>query len=294
MRIVQGDELPLERGLEYRGGTYYFRRLLEGEVGSIDNFQLSCGEIEGDFYSPRHRHNFEQIRFQLEGTLDYSRDGKLTEGLVGYFPEGTAYGPQKPVPDRKSITVVLQCGGASGSGYLSRDEVKAGMQALSEFGTFKEGVFRRNEDAKGKRNMDAYQAIWEHVNGRPMVFPKPRYNHPIFMDPANYEWVPVDAASGVWEKLLGTFTERYTKTEFLRLDSGASYDVGGRGIYFVVSGGGTVGDQPFRHLTTVLVEHGETATFTAARPSEILHLGLPDLMALQRRSEAVATAAAAE
>jgi hypothetical protein len=38
MKIVQGDELPLERGLEHRGGIFHFRRLMEGEPGTLDNF----------------------------------------------------------------------------------------------------------------------------------------------------------------------------------------------------------------------------------------------------------------
>ena len=63
--------------------------------------------------------------------------------MVGYFPEGMAYGPQSQDPDDTPMTVVLQCAGASGGGYLSRNEVKAGMEALQEFGTFEGGVFRR-------------------------------------------------------------------------------------------------------------------------------------------------------
>jgi len=294
MKIVQGDEIPLERGLEHRGGTFHFRRLLEGEAGRIDNFQLSYGQIEGDFYSPRHRHNFEQIRFQLEGDLDYSRNGKLTQGMVGYFPEGVAYGPQKPTADDTAITLVLQCGGASGSGYLSRNEVKAGMRELSGLGNFEGGVFRRNKDVAGKRNVEGYQAIWEHVNQRPMVFPRPRYGHPIFMDPAVYDWVPVDGASGVAEKRAGTFTERRTRIGILRLDPGAAHRVDGRAIYFVVSGAGTVDGQPFRPLTTVFAEWGETATFSATDRAEILHLGLPDLRALAGAASDALTAVAAE
>ncbi len=118
MKIVQGDELQWERGLEHRGGIFHFRRLLEGEPGRIDNFQLSLGRVGGDFYSPRHHHNFEQVRFQLEGELDFARDGKMKTGMVGYFPEGAFYGPQTQDPDTTPMTVVLQCGGASGSGYL--------------------------------------------------------------------------------------------------------------------------------------------------------------------------------
>src|SRR6267142_268749 len=145
MKIVQTDEIPLKRGLEHRGGIFHGRIMLEGEPHALDNFQLSFGQMGGDFNSPRHRHNFEQIRYQLEGVLDYGRAG--------------------------------------GSGYLSQAEVQAGMRELAALGEFKDGVFRRRADVEGKRNLDAYQAIWEHANGRPMAYPKPRYPQPIFMDP---------------------------------------------------------------------------------------------------------------
>ena len=118
------------RGLEYRGGIFHGRRLLEGTPGTIDNFQLSIGVSQGDFYSPRHRHNFEQIRVQLDGTLDYDRDGKMTAGIVGYFPEGVFYGPQSQNPDEVATAAVLQFGGASGSGYLSNAETRNAMEEL--------------------------------------------------------------------------------------------------------------------------------------------------------------------
>ena len=290
MKIVQGDTLALERGLEHRGGTFHFRRLLEGEPGTIGNFQLTLGQMGGDFYSPRHRHNFEQIRFQLEGTLDYDRNGKLSPGMVGYFPEGMAYGPQSQDPAETPMTVVLQCGGASGSGYLSRNEAKACMEELRRFGEFKDGVYRRNADAEGKRNLDGYQAIWEHVHQRPMNFPKPRYNNPVFMDPTHYDWLAVDGAPGVSEKLLGIFSEARTEAGFLRLDAGAGWRGRGRGIYFVVSGAGTVGDQPFRRFTTVHLEDGEAAEFMAEETAEIFHIGLPDGAAMHMATPAASAA----
>ncbi|MGH8732654.1 MAG: efflux RND transporter permease subunit, partial [Burkholderiales bacterium] len=142
-------------------------------------------------------------------------------------------------------------------------EVQAGMRELKEQGEFKDGVFRRRADVEGKRNLDGYQAIWEHVNERPMVYPKPRYPQPIFMDPANYEWVPVAGQPGVAEKLLGVFTERRSESSLLRLDGGASYTARGKGVYVVTRGAGTVGDQTMRALTTVYLEPGETVTFNA-------------------------------
>ena len=104
----------------------------------------------------------------------------------------------------RSVTAVLQFGSASGSGYLSREEVYAGTEELKKFGTFEGGIFRRNDDVEGRRKTDGYQAIWEHMNGQRMEYPKPRYRDPIMVDPANYEWLPVDGMPGVSEKPLGT------------------------------------------------------------------------------------------
>jgi hypothetical protein len=281
MKIVQTDEIPLKRGLEHRGGIFHGRIMVEGAPSALDNFQLSFGQMGGDFNSPRHRHNFEQIRYQLEGVLDYGRDGKLTAGMVGYFPEAVYYGPQSQDPAIPCKTIVLQFGGASGSGYLSQSEVKAGMEELKQEGEFKDGVFRRRADVEGKRNMDGYQAIWEHANGRAMVYPKPRYPQPIFMDPGNYEWVPVAGQPGVSEKLLGVFTERRSEASFYSLDADARFTAQGKGVYVVVRGAGSAGDQPLRSLTTVYLESGETVTFTAREAIDLLHFGLPNLAGLR-------------
>jgi hypothetical protein len=292
MKIVQGDEVPLKRGLEHRGGTFHGRILVEGEPGRPDNFQLNYGQIGGDFFSPRHHHNFEQLRFVLEGEVSFARDGKLSQGMVGYFPEGAYYGPQSQDPAVRPIVIVLQCGGASGSGYLSQAEVKQGMAELSAYGEFRDGVFRRKPGAAGKRNTDGYQAIWEHVNGRPMKYPKPRYNRPFFMDPANYEWLPVAGTPGVAEKPLGTFTERGTSATFYRLDAGATLTGTGRAVYFVASGTGTVDGAPLRRLTTVFVDGGESCLLSADSETVVLRYGLPDLAGMRSPVRAEMSAAA--
>lgn len=280
MKIVQGDKVPFERGLQYRGGTFHAATLMEGEPGVPGNFALGLGRNQGDFFSPRHRHNFEQIRYAFEGELDFAKTGKLTAGMVGYFPEGVSYGPQTQAEGQVSTALVLQFGGASGSGYLSRQQVKAGMEDLKKYGEFKDGVFHRRDARDGKVNLDGFQAIWEHVNQRPLVYPKPRYEAPVLMDPRNYDWVPVAGASGVAEKVLGVFTERRAGVGFLRLEAGAGHTLNARGVYFVLSGTGTVQGDSFRRMTTVHVDQGERATFAARETAEILHLGLPNLAGL--------------
>ncbi len=292
MKVVQADQLTFVRGLEHRGGTFHSIIMMEGEPGTLGNFQLSCGKIGGDFFSPRHRHNFEQIRFQVEGTLDFARDGKLKQGMVGYFPEGVAYGPQTQSAGADVATIVLQYGGASGSGYLSQDEVRAGMAALRAEGEFKDGVFRRRADVPGKRNVNGYQAIWEHVNGRAMIYPKARYSRPFMMNPEHYSWVPLEQAAGVSEKFLGTFTERRSSASFLKLAPGARYEASGRAVLFVMSGTGRAGDHPLRRLTTLHLDRGERIGLEAQTEMLVVRLGLPDLAGLRQQVAAVPAMAA--
>jgi hypothetical protein len=289
MKITQGDEVEWVRGLEYRGGMFHYRNLMEGTPGTIDNFQLSMGRNDKDFVSPRHRHNFEQFRFQLQGDLNFAHDGAMTPGMVGYFPEGTSYGPQ--TSESTATTFVLQFGGSSGQGYLSRKEVKQGMDALRESGTFDGGVFRRSEGEPGKRNMDGFQAIWEQVNGRPLQFPKPRYDKPVMMDQAGYEWVASAEHRGVYEKLLGVFTERRSEAGLVRLDAGATLTATGRGIYLCYRGSGQVDGKPLRPLTTVFLDRSERTKFLAEEETEFLHFGLPDLRGLEARPDYTAVAA---
>jgi len=283
MKLVQADQLTFVRGLEHRGGTFHSIIMMEGETGTVDNFQVSYGKIGGDFFSPRHRHNFEQIRYQVHGTLDFARDGKLEAGMVGYFPEGAPYGPQTQSTGGEVATIVLQCGGASGSGYLSQDEVRAGVAALKTDGEFKDGVFRRRAGVVGKRNVDGYQAIWEHVNGRPMTYPKARYSRPFMMNPAHYSWLPLEQASGVCERSLGTFTERRSSVSFLKFASGARHDAFGRCVFVVLAGTGRAGDQPLRRLTTLCLDRGERINVEADDAMEVLRLGLPNLADLSQR-----------
>src|SRR6202050_5839973 len=132
MKIVQYDDVEWKRGLQHRGGTFHYRHLLNGAPGTVGNFQFNIGQQDGDFASPRHRHNFDQFRFQIEGAMNFDRNGKMTAGTLGYFPEGPAYGPQ--TSEGRSVTAVLQFGGASGSGYLSPAGVAAHTEGVHKCG----------------------------------------------------------------------------------------------------------------------------------------------------------------
>ena len=164
---------------QIREGVIRAVRILEGEPGP-DNFALKLVNIQGDFFSPRHRHNFDQVRLQLEGSFDYDRDGCFTPGAIGYFPEGTRYGPQ--TSSGNTWNLLLQFGGASGSGYTAESEEEHAAAALREKGKFEKGVYTYFNSDGTKVNQDAYEAVWEHIHGRALVYPKERYERPVFMN----------------------------------------------------------------------------------------------------------------
>ncbi|WP_233598166.1 hypothetical protein [Comamonas sp. BIGb0124] len=224
MRIGKSSDTESELVGSMREGKLAQKHLLFGEDGSVNNYDLNMGLAgSGGWRTPRHRHNFDQIRYVAKGRLPYTEDKALEEGWVGYFPESIHYGPQDRAEGLQ--TVVLQCGGASGFGYLSVAQREAVNQILSDRGEFKKGLFTYTDEHGVTHTQDGSQAIFEHATGRKLEFAQPRYSEVIAMDPAAYEWVPMDE-KGTWVKWLGSFTERNLRIGFIRLDGNAVYRAG--------------------------------------------------------------------
>ena len=293
MQIVQGDEIPVKEGNSpVRSGTLSRRQILVGDPSKPGNFAFGIYYQVGDFYSPRHRHNFDQFRYQLEGECDFDRNGKMKPGLLGYFPEGSFYGPQ--TANKANATVVVQFSGPSGSIFLSPKQVVEASDAMKKIGVFDKGVFRRNDGVEGKKNMDSFQATWEYATKQPMIYPKPQYADSIMMDENNYEWWPLDGVARVSEKSFGTFTDCKIRCAKYKLEPGADFGATGRGIYLVLSGEGTVEGRPMRPLTSVYLDSGEKAAFGATQTAEILLLGLPNVARMKKRTPSDVEREAAE
>jgi hypothetical protein len=275
MKIVQGDEQPINDARNIRTGELKKQYILTGEEGSLGNFVFGLYYQTGDFYSPRHRHNFDQWRLQLDGSCGFDKNGTMKPGILGYFPEGAYYGPQ--TSDEPNVVALIQFGGPSGQGYLSQNQLYAAFDGLKETGHVEKGVFYRKEGLPGKKTLDSFQATWEYANKRPLIYPKPQYADPILMNTENYRWMPLDGAAGVEEKSYGTFTDCTIRAASYKLDPGASLTATGRGIYFVLSGKGTLEGTGYRKYTAILLETGESATFTAGETTEIHLFGLPEV-----------------
>lgn len=266
----------------HRQGGMAHRVLFEGEEGSPDNFVWVMANEGADYYAPRHRHPWDQVRLCLQGSIPISRDLRIDEGEVGYFPEGVPYGPQEGGPDR--LTLVLQVGGASGLGYLSARQMREARAALTQEGVFEGGVFRR-ASGEGRKNLDAYEAIWRQVTGAPVDYPEARYKTPVILRPGGFVWRDLEQQPGVRRKRLATFQDRGLVLQFVTLEPGATWrlDVAPkRRLLFVRSGAGRIGEEAYEPSTAVRVEPGEGALFTAEAPTELFAIGLAPVADLQQ------------
>lgn len=275
VQVIDPERVPFVERAHVREGTFRSKRLVAGEPGSPGNFALQLVHTPNGYYSPRHRHNFDQIRYQIEGDFDFGADGVMRPGSIAYFPEGTPYGPQANTGN--SLTLVLQYGGASGSGYIAAEQYERAMEDLAKSGSFAKGVYTQTGADGRKHNTDAYQAIWEHVNGRPLVYPAPRYARPVFMAPSAFNWVALEGAPGVECKRLGEFSECRTRLALFRLARGRALALAPNSLYCVLGGAGLVGSTPYGSQTVIYVKAGEGGTVTAETETELLLLGLPQL-----------------
>lgn len=189
----------------HRSGGIRFKRLLQGTPGTPDNFELSIVRTAGDYFTPRHRHNFDQVRFCLEGAMNFAPGRDLKAGTVGYFPEGTFYGPQSDTS--RSVVLLLQMGGSAGYGFMSYQQLAGGYKKLSDLGRFDGGVFTHHTSDGRLIRKDGYEAIWEHVNGHGVLYPPPRYEEPVIIYPDSFGWLPT-RDPGFELKHMATFGER--------------------------------------------------------------------------------------
>lgn len=287
MRIVRASEMTWRGNqLRHRKGKILIKRLMEGEAGSSENYGLHIGCESAAFFSPRNRHPWDQIRYCISGSVPIGPGKSVDAGEIGYFPEGLHYGPQQG-PERK--VMVLQFGGASGKGYLNRDTVNRAYDELGEVGRFEKRVFRRNGTAgggAGRRNLDGYEAIWQHVTGKTLEFPPPRYTDPVIMKPAHFAWRD-SGVRGVQQKDLGRFSDRGTEVTVFRADAGKRRVLPGANhlrVVFIMKGRGKCGREDYKRHSALEFSPGEAMAVTPAASTELLVMTIPSVAVLGLRA----------
>ena len=262
-----------------RAGNRDARPLLHGREGTPNNyrFNYSSGVEGGAWETPRHRHNFEQVRHPLEGDYSIGKDRVLPMGWVAYFPESTYYGPQALNANLRMAT--LQFGGPSGVGFWSMEQRARGFKELSQKGKFEGGIFSWVDEKGGRHNQDAGEAMWENLNHCRLEYPASRYADLILMNPAAFGWMKDVEQPGVARKNLGRFTERDIRIGFVRVEKGATVRLGGEPapeIMFLKEGVIAHDGNSYPSLTAFGTEAAEAPVpLRAAEPCELLYLKLP-------------------
>jgi hypothetical protein len=289
MRSVTPSEAEFIPAQAHRPGGVSFRHLLAGQAGAPDNYSLSLVDVAQHYEAPRHRHNFEQVRMMLDGSFGFGPGAVQDVGSLGYFCEGTYYTQRG---DGRSTTLLLQCGGASGAGYLGFAQLRQGIQALASKGQFHDGVFTWHDDQGVKHNQDGYEAAWEHVNQRTIAYPKPRYQAPVIVHPEHFAWLPW--APGLQLKRLGCFNERGLGVAMWQLRAQARVTwqpAERRELLYVLQGDAALiaqdsahdaahdaahGDQALPEGSAIEVLRGESLTLSAgSRGCTLVGLSLP-------------------
>lgn len=275
MRVAHPSTAPQHRTAP-REGKLDNRDLLTGREGDTRNYRLALGLAETDWLTPRHRHNFDQIRFPLEGEFHYAKDKILPAGWVGYFPEGVHYGPQT----RKQGLYMLLCqfGGATGNGFMSERQYIEGQDKLVGKGTLAKGLFTYVGDDGKEHRQDAFEAMYEQAMGRKPTYPQSRYSDIITMNPESFQWVKDTQNSGISHKLLGVFTERKTAISFIKMEQGATVKLGGCAgpdLLFVSKGSIECGGSTCPLHSAISFEASEESVVAKAiEPTEIFRMQL--------------------
>ncbi len=272
--LVQDFDTAERRGASaHRGGGVGFVSLLKGEEGAPDNFDLMIVEMQNDYTTPRHRHNFDQVRIMLQGYFEWAPGTPQPEGTVGYFAEGTYYTQKGVGPSR---TLVLQSGGATGHGYTSNRQLQAGIAELKESGDFHDGVYSHTLPDGKRENLDGYQAVWEHVHGRKLDYPAPRFQTPVIAFPDAFGWR--HEGEGAQHRSFGRFNERGTAVGQVTLATGARTTIDASEqtvLVFVEAGAGTIGGTAFSRDDAIRIDRGDTADVLATEDARLYTFGLP-------------------
>ena len=184
-------------------------------------FKATTSRNPGGHHSPRHRHNFDQLRFVLEGEVTYAQKN-YGPGWLGYFPEAVPYGPHGGTEHRE---IVMQFPGPSKTPYYTPDQTREGQRRLRDTGaTLAEGLCIWPDG----RKQDGFEALWELMAGRQIEYPPPRYDLPVWIDTSRFDWEPTDWP-GVSIKRVVQFNACGPLVELFKMEPGAVIPAGRTG-----------------------------------------------------------------
>ena len=195
-----------------------------------------------DYYSPRHRHNFDQVRFTIAGQVKYG-PFQTQPGDCIYFPEGVFYGPTE-IASEEALTCTVQTQGPSWGFFPERDKLEQTTAELAAEAEL-DRAHGRIRWPSG-RWQDSYEAAWERITGQKMVYPAARYSNPVLLRSSAFTWLPTREGPGVCVKPLARFNETGPVVRLIRIESGSQLPAGESAwhqLSIVVSGTARYGER---------------------------------------------------
>ena len=275
MRKAVASAVQWEQISQHRKESPWFRRLLQGERGALDNYEFALVRVDDKYDTPSHNHNFDQVRIMLDGSFDFG--GQVQDaGTVGYFPAGTYYQQSARGP---SVTLLLQVGAACRQGFLDFTQVRDAAAELARKGEFKDGKYHATDEAGQQTIVDGYEAVFEHAAGFPPRNPEPRFGAPVIVNVDAVEARPGDEGGST--RFFGTFNE-YGLTLRQRLaEAGESISlkpkVGQKALFYVLAGAVETTDAGvLAEGTAIELDAGEKITGTAKDALAVFQIDLPN------------------
>ncbi len=228
------------------------------------SFRIHTADHPHDFFSPRHMHTFDQVRYMISGRVRYG-DKTYVEGDCIFIPAGCIYGPMQLTERKENFKHFnMQYQGIAGIPYYPPTEFNDARQALRQHGRFDHGTFIRNDGTV----QDAFEALLEQKTGGPVKYPAPPYDDYLVIQGRNIAWRPVEGSPGVEVKHLGHFTEVGPHIQVIRMAPGTRTPpgefahqeircvIGGR-VRFSDEPGQEYGDTTLRYIPPK-VRYGDT------------------------------------
>ncbi|MER7197312.1 hypothetical protein CG723_44410 [Streptomyces sp. CB01635] len=273
MHVIETAKIPWSLvSKSNRPGRVHRKLVHEGEVSPGVGYTADLVRYEGGhgtFNAPRHKHNFDQIRYTVSGTPDFGHYQVSSEGQSVFFPAGAAYGPETI----EEAEILLIQWGEHWVSRAQHDETYAQMQQKGEF---RDGYYITVGADGTEHRADGRNAVWEAFNQRKLVYPTPRHPQPVMMEPEGFAWRSI--GRGVSTKTLGRFTEDDVYVANYRWDvAGGVLDLTAERtqLLWIIDGGLSVDGVAYEPHTVIFSDFGETTSLVGTVDAHAVVFGLP-------------------
>jgi hypothetical protein len=272
MQVIETDKIPYSLVTrKNRPGRVQRKFVREGEVSPGVGFTADLVRYEGGqgvFTAPRHRHNFDQIRFVISGRPDFGNGQVAEGGQVAYFPAGAPYGPE--VIEEAEVMLIQWS-----DQWMTREAHDATYDEMQKVGEFRDGYYVTVDADGNEHRSDSRNAVWETFMKRNLIYPTPRYPQPVVMQPRGFEWR--QNGDGVSVKTLGRFTEDDVYLASYRWDRGGTIALTSERtqLLWVSSGQVSVNGMACAPRTVIFSDFGETVEVQSASGAEAVCFGMP-------------------